>query len=138
MCGFQHSAGERKRRENGLSILETVRICVLERPVFDTHAFFIVGSITHEFTTTLAQRGGEARGAPGTKGSAIPACAVSNCEIAHTAARARVFAARPEIPYVGTMAQDLLETYPAAVITDKDGFYRVDYDQIDVDMMRLA
>ena len=40
--------------------------------------------------------------------------------------------------YVGTMAQDLLETYPAAVITDKDGFYRVDYDQIDVDMMRLA
>ena len=39
---------------------------------------------------------------------------------------------------VGTMAQDLLETYPAAVITDKDGFYRVDYDQIDVDMMRLA
>jgi hypothetical protein len=24
--------------------------------------------------------------------------------------------------YVGTMAQDLLETYPAAVITDKDGF----------------
>ena len=40
--------------------------------------------------------------------------------------------------YLGTMAQDLLETYPAAVITDKDGFYRVDYDQIDVDMMRLA
>ena len=31
-----------------------------------------------------------------------------------------------------------METYPAAVITDKDGFYRVDYDQIDVDMMRLA
>ena len=43
-----------------------------------------------------------------------------------------------ETAYVGTMAQDLLETYPAAVITDKDGFYRVDYDQIDVDMMRLA
>ena len=40
--------------------------------------------------------------------------------------------------YVGTMAQDLLETYPAAVITDKDGFYRVNYEQIDVDMMRLA
>ena len=43
-----------------------------------------------------------------------------------------------ETAYVGTMAQDLLETYPAAVITDKDGFYRVNYEQIDVDMMRLA
>ena len=40
--------------------------------------------------------------------------------------------------YVGTMAQDLLETYPAAVITDKGGFYRVNYDQIDVNMTRLA
>ena len=40
--------------------------------------------------------------------------------------------------YVGTMAQDLLETYPVAVITGDDGFYRVNYDQIDVDMTRLA
>ena len=40
--------------------------------------------------------------------------------------------------YVGTMAQDLLETHPTAVITGDDGFYRVNYDQIDVDMMRLA
>ena len=40
--------------------------------------------------------------------------------------------------YVGTMAQDLLETNPTAVITGDDGFYRVNYDQIDVDMMRLA
>jgi len=36
------------------------------------------------------------------------------------------------------MAQDLLETNPTAVITGDDGFYRVNYDQIDVDMMRLA
>ena len=39
---------------------------------------------------------------------------------------------------MGTMAQDLLETHPTAVITGDDGFYRVNYDQIDVDMMRLA
>ena len=40
--------------------------------------------------------------------------------------------------YVGTMAQDLLETHPTAVITGDDGFYRVNYDQIDVNMTRLA
>ena len=39
---------------------------------------------------------------------------------------------------MGTMAQDLLETNPTAVIKGDDGFYRVNYDQIDVDMMRLA
>ena len=72
--------------------LETVRnICVLERPVFDTHAFFLFVGSLYTRVTTLAQRSWwrSARGGPClTKGSAIPACAVSNCEIAHTAARA--------------------------------------------------
>ena len=36
------------------------------------------------------------------------------------------------------MAQDLLETHPTAVITGDDGFYRANYDQIDVNMTRLA
>jgi hypothetical protein len=41
--------------------------------------------------------------------------------------------------FVGTMAQDLLEIAPDAVIINNegDGYYRVDYSKIDVDFHKL-
>lgn len=37
--------------------------------------------------------------------------------------------------YVGVMAQDLLLTHPSAVLTDKLGFYRVDYNSLGLQMV---
>ena len=76
---------------NGLNISGNgEKYLCLERPVFDTHAFFLfVGSLhtrVHKrWPNVVAKRAGR-QGL--TKGSAIPACAVSNCGRAHTAARA--------------------------------------------------
>ena len=39
--------------------------------------------------------------------------------------------------YVGVMAQDLLQTYPEAVILYPDGFYRVDYSKLGLEMTTL-
>jgi len=39
--------------------------------------------------------------------------------------------------YSGVMAQDLLELHPSAVIQEKDGTLKVDYQQIDVDFRRV-
>ncbi len=39
--------------------------------------------------------------------------------------------------YSGTMAQDLLESYPHAVITMDNGYYAVDYSKIDVDFKEV-
>ncbi len=39
--------------------------------------------------------------------------------------------------YFGTMAQDLLDGHPEAVVTRPDGFYAVRYDLIDVDFYLL-
>ena len=36
--------------------------------------------------------------------------------------------------YSGTIAQDLLEINPDAVSMDTSGYYKVNYDNIDVDM----
>jgi hypothetical protein len=39
--------------------------------------------------------------------------------------------------YIGTMAQDLLKLGKSeAVITDKEGYYLVDYSKIDVDFYK--
>jgi hypothetical protein len=40
--------------------------------------------------------------------------------------------------FQGVMAQDLLESNPEAVISDKDGSLRVNYDLIDVDFRRIT
>ena len=43
-----------------------------------------------------------------------------------------------ESTYFGTMAQDLLELAPDAVLKDSaDGYYRVDYSKIDVDFYKV-
>lgn len=43
-----------------------------------------------------------------------------------------------ESTYFGTMAQDLLELAPDAVLKDSaDGYYRVDYSKIDVDFYKI-
>jgi hypothetical protein len=39
--------------------------------------------------------------------------------------------------YVGVMAQDVLEVLPAAVVLDPSGFYRVRYDMLGIDLLRL-
>jgi len=39
--------------------------------------------------------------------------------------------------YSGVMAQDLLKTHPSAVIQEKDGTLKVDYQQIDVEFKRV-
>jgi hypothetical protein len=39
--------------------------------------------------------------------------------------------------YVGVMAQDLLETHPEAVTTGTDGYYRVDYSTLGLEMVTL-
>jgi len=39
--------------------------------------------------------------------------------------------------WVGVMAQELLESYPEALARGEDGFWRVRYDKIDVQMMTL-
>ena len=40
--------------------------------------------------------------------------------------------------YSGVMAQDVLEVVPAAVSVGSDGFYRVDYDMLGIEMARLG
>ena len=40
--------------------------------------------------------------------------------------------------YVGVMAQDLLHTYPEAVLIGTDGYYRVDYTVLGLEMVELA
>ena len=39
--------------------------------------------------------------------------------------------------FVGVMAQDVLRVRPDAVVTDADGFYRVDYEMLSTRMMTL-
>lgn len=39
------------------------------------------------------------------------------------------------VEYVGVMAQDVIYTHPDAVITDKWGYYKVDYDMLDLKFM---
>jgi hypothetical protein len=39
--------------------------------------------------------------------------------------------------FVGVMAQDVLRVMPDAVMTDPDGFYRVDYEMLGTRMMTL-
>jgi hypothetical protein len=39
--------------------------------------------------------------------------------------------------WVGVMAQDLEKTHPDALVTDADGFYRVNYSKLGVRMMTL-
>ena len=40
--------------------------------------------------------------------------------------------------FVGTMAQDLLDVAPDAVVVDPvDGYYRIDYSKIDVDFYKI-
>lgn len=40
--------------------------------------------------------------------------------------------------YVGVMAQDVASSHPNAVIVDSDGFYRVDYSQLGIEMMAYS
>ena len=40
--------------------------------------------------------------------------------------------------FVGVMAQDVLRVMPAAVVTDPDGFYRVNYEMLGTRMMTLS
>lgn len=42
----------------------------------------------------------------------------------------------PSTVWIGVMAQDLLESHPAAVSTSNDGYYRVNYDQLGLRMQR--
>ena len=94
---------------NGLNISGNgEKYLCLERPVFDTHAFFLfVGSLhtrVHKrWPNVVAKRAGR-QGL--TKGSAIPACAVSNAKLL-IPRPARSFAARPEIPEAGRSPQDV-------------------------------
>jgi hypothetical protein len=39
--------------------------------------------------------------------------------------------------YEGVMAQDVLKVMPRAVIVDEDGYYRVDYNMLGIQMRRL-
>ena len=39
--------------------------------------------------------------------------------------------------YEGVMAQDVLKVMPAAVITGEDGYYRVDYAMLGIEMRHL-
>jgi hypothetical protein len=39
--------------------------------------------------------------------------------------------------YEGVMAQDVLEVLPAAVSRGEDGFYRVNYEALSIEMRRL-
>jgi len=45
----------------------------------------------------------------------------------------------PKVIYQGVMAQELLNTpYESALITDKNGFYQVDYSKIDVEFKKIT
>jgi hypothetical protein len=45
----------------------------------------------------------------------------------------------PKVIYQGVMAQELLDTpYENALITDKNGFYQVDYSKIDVEFKKVT
>ncbi len=46
------------------------------------------------------------------------------------------YKARPGV-YEGVMAQDVLKVKPAAVTIGADGFYRVNYQMLGIDMLRL-
>ena len=39
--------------------------------------------------------------------------------------------------YEGVMAQDVLKVMPRAVIVGEDGYYRVDYNMLGIEMRRL-
>ncbi len=39
--------------------------------------------------------------------------------------------------YEGVMAQDVLEVMPAAVIIGEDGYYRVNYEMLGVELRRI-
>jgi hypothetical protein len=39
--------------------------------------------------------------------------------------------------YIGVMAQDVLKVKPSAVSVGRDGFYRVDYGQLGIEMLQL-
>ncbi len=43
-----------------------------------------------------------------------------------------------DMEYVGVMAQDVLKVCPDAVITGQDGFYRVDYAKLGLQMVTKA
>jgi hypothetical protein len=43
-----------------------------------------------------------------------------------------------DVAYVGVMAQEVLEVAPQAVITGADGFYRVDYGALGLEMTTYA
>ena len=44
---------------------------------------------------------------------------------------------KTETIWEGVMAQEIMHDYPEAVILDTDGYYKVYYDKIDVDMKRI-
>lgn len=46
------------------------------------------------------------------------------------------YRARPGT-YIGVMAQDVLKVQPSAVSVGNDGFYRVDYSQLGIEMLRV-
>lgn len=39
--------------------------------------------------------------------------------------------------YIGVMAQDVLKVEPSAVSVGDDGFYRVDYQKLGIDMLQV-
>ena len=39
--------------------------------------------------------------------------------------------------YIGVMAQDVLKVEPSAVSVGTDGFYRVDYHKLGIDMLQV-
>lgn len=43
----------------------------------------------------------------------------------------------PDKRFRGTIAQDILKTHPEAVITEKDGYYSVNYDLLPIDMVKV-
>ena len=45
---------------------------------------------------------------------------------------------KTETIWEGVMAQEIMHDYPEAVILDTDGYYKVYYDKIDVDMKRIG
>lgn len=43
----------------------------------------------------------------------------------------------PVITWVGVMAQDLVETHPEALVAGADGYYRVNYQTLGVQMLTV-
>ena len=40
--------------------------------------------------------------------------------------------------YEGVMAQDVMNVVPAAVVVGEDGFYRVNYEMLGIELRRIA